>query len=147
MQKSIHNARRSHKATLAAQGWRRAGWLCVAACLVLVIVAGLGLLRARAQSPQAQTATPAPIAANTAPTAPSVSATAAKPEKEATAATPVDPQKQEIAGECADLLKMATALKTEVDKTTKDTLSVTVVRKAGEIEQLAHKVRLGSGKS
>jgi len=53
-----------------------------------------------------------------------------------------DSQKQ-IADQCAQLLKMATALKTEVDKTTKDTLSVAVVRKAGEIEQLARKVRSG----
>jgi len=52
-----------------------------------------------------------------------------------------------IASQCADLLKMATALKNEVDKSTKDQLSVTVVRKAGEIEQLAHKVRVGTGKS
>ena len=42
------------------------------------------------------------------------------------------------------MLKMATDLKTEVDKTSKDTLSVPVVRKAGEIEQLAHKVRTGT---
>jgi hypothetical protein len=60
--------------------------------------------------------------------------------------TPADPQKQGVAGEAADLLKMATALKAEVDKTTKDTLSVAVVRKADEIEQLAHKVRVGAGK-
>ncbi len=39
---------------------------------------------------------------------------------------------------------MATDLKSEVDKSTKDVLSVGVVRKAGEIEQLAHKVRTGS---
>jgi hypothetical protein len=52
-----------------------------------------------------------------------------------------------VTGECADLLKMATDLKTAVDKTNQDTLSVTVVRKADEIEQLAKKVRLGSGKS
>jgi hypothetical protein len=36
---------------------------------------------------------------------------------------------------------MASDLKAEVNKTTKDELSVSVVRKAGEIEQLAHKVR------
>lgn len=53
--------------------------------------------------------------------------------------------KQDAAGEAADLLKMATALKAEVDKSTKDTLSVTVVRRAGEIEQLAHKARMGLG--
>ncbi len=55
--------------------------------------------------------------------------------------------KQQIVSECANLLKMATDLKTEVDKTTKDTLSLSVVRKAGEIERLAHKVRTGTGKS
>jgi hypothetical protein len=42
---------------------------------------------------------------------------------------------------------MAAELKTEVDKTTRDTLSVAVVRKAGEIEQLAHKVRTATGKN
>jgi hypothetical protein len=41
---------------------------------------------------------------------------------------------------------MATDLKAEVDKSNKDTLSVTVVRKAVEIEQLAHKVRTGTPK-
>jgi hypothetical protein len=41
----------------------------------------------------------------------------------------------------ASLLKMAYELKSEVDKTTKDTLSVTVVRRASDIEQLARKMR------
>jgi hypothetical protein len=39
------------------------------------------------------------------------------------------------------LLKLATDLKTEVDKTTKDTLSLGVIRKADEIERLAHDVK------
>ena len=39
---------------------------------------------------------------------------------------------------------MATDLKSEVDKTNRDTLSLTVVRKASAIERLAHKVRTGS---
>jgi len=65
-------------------------------------------------------------------------------QKPPAANNPVDAQKQQIASECADLLKMATDLKSEVDKTNRDTLSVTVVRKAGAIEQLAHKVRTGS---
>jgi hypothetical protein len=46
-----------------------------------------------------------------------------------------------IAVQSASLLKMAYELKSEVDKTTKDTLSVTVVRRAAEIEQLARKMR------
>ena len=56
-------------------------------------------------------------------------------------------QKEQIAKESADLLKMATALKIAVDKTTQDTLSIAVVKKASEIEQLARKARNGSGKS
>jgi hypothetical protein len=46
-----------------------------------------------------------------------------------------------VAVQSANLLKMAYDLKSEVDKTTKDTLSVTVVRRAAEIEQLARKMR------
>lgn len=46
-----------------------------------------------------------------------------------------------VAVQSASLLKLAYSLKSEVDKTTKDTLSVTVVRQAAEIEQLARKMR------
>jgi hypothetical protein len=49
---------------------------------------------------------------------------------------------QQIAEESAKLLKLATDLKAEVDKTNKDTLSLRVVRKADEIERLAHNVRI-----
>lgn len=52
-----------------------------------------------------------------------------------------DPRRQQINNECADLLQMADALKIAVDKTTQDELSVTVVRDAGQIEQLARKVK------
>lgn len=54
-------------------------------------------------------------------------------------------RKQQVADECADLLKMATDLKSEVDKTTKDELSIAVVRKAGQIEQYARKLRSAPG--
>jgi hypothetical protein len=50
-------------------------------------------------------------------------------------------RKRQIADESAKLLKLATELKAEVDKTTKDTLSLAVVRKADEIEKLAHSVK------
>jgi hypothetical protein len=50
-------------------------------------------------------------------------------------------RKKRIADQSASLLKLATDLKAEVDKTTKDTLSITVVRKADEIEKLAHSVK------
>ena len=48
---------------------------------------------------------------------------------------------RQIAGDSAKLLKLATDLKAEVDKTSKDTLSLGVIRKADEIEKLAHAVK------
>lgn len=52
-----------------------------------------------------------------------------------------DTARQQINDACANLLKMANDLKAAVDKTTKDELSVAVVRQAGQIEQLAHQVK------
>ncbi len=52
-----------------------------------------------------------------------------------------DSRRRQIDEECANLLQMANDLKIAVDKTTKDELSLAVVRKAGEIEQLARRVR------
>jgi hypothetical protein len=50
-------------------------------------------------------------------------------------------RRKQIADDSARLLKLATDLKAEVDKTTKDTLSLNVIRKADEIEKLAHSVK------
>jgi hypothetical protein len=50
-------------------------------------------------------------------------------------------RRRQIADDSARLLKLATDLKAEVDKTTKDTLSLGVIRKADEIERLAHDVK------
>jgi hypothetical protein len=50
-------------------------------------------------------------------------------------------RRKQIADDSARLLKLATDLKAEVDKTTKDTLSLSVIRKAEEIEKLAHSVK------
>lgn len=50
-------------------------------------------------------------------------------------------RKKQIADDSAKLLTLAIALKEEVDKTDKDTLSLSVIRKAQEIENLAHGVR------
>jgi hypothetical protein len=50
-------------------------------------------------------------------------------------------RKKQIADDSTKLLNMAIALKAEVDKTTKDTLSLNVIRKADEIEKLAHNVK------
>ena len=50
-------------------------------------------------------------------------------------------RKRQIGDDSAKLLKLATDLKAEVDKTSKDTLSLGVIRKAEEIEKLAHNVK------
>jgi hypothetical protein len=50
-------------------------------------------------------------------------------------------RKRQISDESTRLLAMAIALKVEVDKTTKDTLSLNVIRKADEIEKLAKTVK------
>jgi len=125
------------------EGWfrRRGVQLCLlACCAALGLAAGAGLLRGHAQSaPTPATAAPGKVVSAPAPAT-------GQQEKPPTGNTAGETQKQQIASECADLLKMATDLKSEVDKTTRDTLSVTVVRKASAIEQLAHKVRTGSPK-
>ena len=60
-------------------------------------------------------------------------------------------RRKQIADDSTRLLKLATELKAEVDKTTKDTLSLTVIRKADEIERLARgikeKMKLSAGAS
>jgi hypothetical protein len=50
-------------------------------------------------------------------------------------------RKKAISAESTQLLAMAVALKAEVDKTNKDMLSLNVIRKADEIEKLAHTVK------
>ncbi len=50
-------------------------------------------------------------------------------------------RKKELTNESTQLLTLAMALKAEVDKTNKDMLSLNVIRKADEIEKLAHNVK------
>ena len=52
-----------------------------------------------------------------------------------------DERKRQIADDTSKLLELATQLKAEVDKTSKDTLSINVIRKAESIEKLAHGVK------
>jgi hypothetical protein len=50
-------------------------------------------------------------------------------------------RQRQIADDTARLLELATQLKAEVDKTSKDTLSLNVIRKAETIEKLAKGVK------
>lgn len=50
-------------------------------------------------------------------------------------------RQQKLVDDTNKLLELATQLKQEVDKTNKDTLSIDVIKKADEIEKLAHSVK------
>jgi len=50
-------------------------------------------------------------------------------------------RRKAIVGESALLLKLATDLKAEVDKSNKDTLSLNVIRRADLVEKLAHDMK------
>ena len=136
----------------AGRAQSRGLWLFALGCIsALVVAMGVGLI-----STQAQEAFPLPaINPPGAKAPPGTQATSTpaggQPDKKQSgpqaAPTAADAQKQAIANQCADLLQMATDLKKAVDKSSADTLSVTVVRKASDIEQLAHKVRIANGKS
>ena len=64
-----------------------------------------------------------------------------KDSKPQTGAAGERDRKKQITDDSAQLLNMALALKAEVDKTTKDTLSLSVIKKADEIEKLAKSVK------
>lgn len=95
---------------------------------LLLLAAGLAVPGLAAQSPAH-------------PAAPSAQATAASPAKPAPPLPAGAPAQPQIAGECARLFALATDLKAAVDRSSKDQLSVVVVRKAAQVEQLARKVK------
>jgi len=53
-----------------------------------------------------------------------------------------DDKQKQLQADTDKLLTLATDLKAQVDKSTKDTLSLGVIKKADEIEKLAHSVKL-----
>ena len=120
----------------------------------LALMAGIGLSAFGARAAQAQAqAQPAKSEPDAAPALEQPTPQAAQPAAAGEArqnAGAVEGGASEnsgsqVAADCASLLKLAAGLKAEVDRTTKEELSVTVVQKAGEIEQLAHKVREKKG--
>lgn len=135
----------------------RATWLCMlAGFCVLALTARLGERETFAQtsplpststgqlgiSPEEQVAPPQPIIVKMpAPSATTSATPHGQPAKVEMPAIPDPDPNNPVAVQSTNLLKLAYNLKSEVDKTTKDTLSVTVVRQAAEIEQLARKMR------
>ena len=66
---------------------------------------------------------------------------ATKPPTPPAVVTPRDAKQKELLQETAELVRLATDLKTEVDRTNQGVLSVKVVEKADEISQLARTLR------
>lgn len=98
-------------------------------CLMLL---GLGWFQiAGAQQP----ASPAPVQ-------PPAAQSSEKPDSTGVqnSAVPQTPREKQLAADTARLLVLANQLKAELDKGSKDTLSLSVIKKAEEVEKLAHKV-------
>jgi type VI protein secretion system component VasF len=140
----------------AGQAQSRGLWVFALGCIsALVVAMGVGLIKTQAQeafplpaiNPPGAKAVPGTEATSTPAGGQPGKQQTAQQSAQPAAPTAADAQKQEIANQCADLLQMATDLKKAVDRSSADTLSVTVVRKASDIEQLAHKVRIANGKS
>jgi hypothetical protein len=127
-------------------------WAVVCVC-ILAMGAALAGTPQQVQPSSAQTGSgPAPATepgANHPATGAASTATPSPPTGELNPGALNTGRREQIAAGSARLLKLATELKAEVDKSSKDTLSVSVIRKAEEIEKLARSVkettRLGAG--
>lgn len=93
-------------------------------------------------SAHAQTASPAPASEPAKQTSLSPSQPSASSQS-APAADPREQRRQQLIADTVKLYKLAAELKIEVDKSSKDTLSLTAIKKAEEIEKLARKLRGG----
>ena len=127
---------RQTRATTLPHTRMRAFWVCLlaaGAAVALAPVAGEGLFQN--SSPQVQPAMPQM------PDSTQGNQINGEQARKQSLEAANAARKKQIAEDSAKLLKLATDLKTEVDKTNKDTLSLNVIRKADEIERLARTVK------
>ncbi|MGA8729251.1 MAG: hypothetical protein WB608_10915 [Terracidiphilus sp.] len=116
-------------------------WARVFVCLTLLAsLTGIALNGAQSSSPRPITPT-LPPAINSAPDPKDQLDMRQAQNKQQNFAAANAERKKQISDDSAKLLKLAADLKTEVDKTARDTLSLNVIRKADEIEKLAHDVK------
>lgn len=118
-------------------------------CLGLAVLAAIGTASANAQQPAEPLSNPLPRptsvilpAANRAPDANDQMQMQEKGLKHASFEAANAERKRQLDFDSTLLLKLASELKAEIDKTPQDTLSLSVVRKAEEIERLAHNVQV-----
>jgi len=124
----------------SARGRRRLFWSGLAACAVMAcsLAAGYAQNQPGSLNPDKPILMPE---ANRLPDANDRMAMREQQGKKANFQAANVERKRQIADDSARLLKLASDLKSEVDKTSKDTLSLGVIRKAEEIEKLAHSVK------
>jgi hypothetical protein len=120
-------------ATIAPQSRTRLSWLQLCFIAVLFFALKGGYASAQQSSPN-QADAPPPAAAPTQTEAKKIPETAATP----TAPAVTDPHQAQIVADTQKLLKLSQELKAEVAKSNKDTLSLTVIKKAEEVEKLAN---------
>jgi sRNA-binding protein len=131
---------RKNQSHVRKQG-NRAGAICILLCLAMaspLAIAAQTPSQAPAQPQDQQNSNQA-----AAPTqaAPAVQGTESPKPPIMPSTDPVQRRKDQIAADTAQLDQLANELKVEMDKSTKDTLSLNVIKKAKEIEKLAHKLR------
>jgi type VI protein secretion system component VasF len=108
---------------------------------MLIVFAGLQALHAQAIPPP-QNQTRPPAMPGSSPHSSDDEEDGATRQMAAAQATKRNTQRQQqLVDDTAKLLTLAQQLKEEVDKSTKDTLSIAVVKKAEEIEKLAKSVK------
>ena len=115
------------------QGWRPSRNFACFAVLALIFIMP-GSAQQTAQDASAQSSAPQPPAVQTI-------ASTTSPVDNQKPPAPQTPKQKQLADDTAKLLQLANELKAEMDKSTKDTLSVSVMKKAEQVEKLAHKVR------
>jgi sRNA-binding protein len=113
----------------------------ICAAGILLYLAMASPLAIAAQAPQPQDQQNSNQAAAPTQAAPAVQGTEAAKPPAVLSSDPVQRRKDQIAVDTAQLDQLANELKVEMDKSTKDTLSLNVIKKAKEIEKLAHKLR------
>jgi hypothetical protein len=100
----------------------------ISACLAVFTFGSITLTAAQQPTQASAAQTPVTPASATASTT-------------ADTSKPTTPQQKQLADDTAKLLTLANELKAELDKSSKDTLSLSVIKKAEQVEKLAHKVR------
>lgn len=116
-------------------------WMAAVACLFAAGLAASAACVAQ-QAPPGVPGRPANAAAQSAQAD-------SRPQTSEASDAAITERTGQLAADSARLLKLASELKAEMDKTDKDTLSIAVIRKADEIERLARavkqKMRLSAG--